>query len=656
MKLVYDARLTSEPYSGLGRFTGALLGALLAGHPWDRNQLVVLVPAEPKSSQNPYLDGLREQAGRNRNLRILAIRSAGISLEQHFSVPRLVDRLAADSYFYPHFDAPLPSVTPLSFVVHDLQPLLVKDYVQRAAWLKKAYFRWRLNRNLRGADRCFAVSAQTKSDLCNSFGMKYESKIRVCWEGDYLQNLRPDPQERIRLGIHSPYMLYVGSRRPNKNLPYTIEVVREMRAAHGYPGDLVIVGSEENYGFNLDRHVQGLPWVRLLRGCDDRKLAALYEGADGLILLSQYEGFGLPVIEASRFGLPLILSDGGALPEIAPADACILPLSLSAPEAAREAAQYLRLAPKQKQRASPKKFDWQETARACFPEVLGSECDQGSLPNYDYATIHSFGREWQRFAQNPLEEGELASLGQNYFRLLPDRYLGGQMTACDFGCGSGRWAKLIAPRVKVLHCLDASLEVLRVARRNLVHHNNVRFHCCSIEDLMLADGMLDFAYCLGVLHHLPDPEAGLHACVKKLRPGAPMLIYIYQKIPLRPFWRHLFFRCVDLLRRGISRLPGRYLDLACDLLALFVYLPLARVARWGERMGLSWQYFPLAFYRHSSFYTMRTDARDRFGTPLEKRYNREEIAAMMRRSGLENIQFNSSAPFWTAVGYRAAKA
>jgi len=644
--------LIAEPYSGLGRFTGALLGALLENHPWEKNQLLIMMPDERGVPDNPYTETVRRFSSKNRNIRVLHTNIAGISLQQHLRIPRWVDRLHADVYFYPHFDAPMPSATPLSFVVHDLQPLLVKDYVRRAAWLKKAYFRWRLRKNLRGANRCFAVSAQTKSDLCNGFGMKFEKKIRVCWEGNYLQDLRPDPHERARLGVHAPYLIYVGSRRPNKNLPFMIEVIREMRANHGYPGELVMVGSAESYGLDLERHVQALPWIRLLSGCDDHKLAALYDGADALILLSHYEGFGLPVIEASRFGLPLILSDGGALPEIAPPEACILPLSLSVAEAARRAALYVRHATKKRDPNYEQRFHWAQTAQICFPDLFLADSGLPPEPNYDYATIHSFGREWQRFAQNPLEAKELANLGQNYFRLLPEKYLRGEHEACDFGCGSGRWARLIAPRVRRLHCVDASQEVLRVARRNLTDHENICYHCCSLEDLNLPDETLDFAYCLGVLHHLPYPERGLRACIRKLKPGAPFLLYIYQKIERKPAWRHIFFSAVNILRQGVCQLPGPYVDLACDLLAFLVYLPLARLARLVEALGLEARHFPLAFYRQSSFYTMRTDARDRFGTPLEKRYSKEEVVAMIELCGLEKIRFSGRPPYWTAIGFR----
>jgi len=61
---------------------------------------------------------------------------------------------------------------------------------------------------------------------------------------------------------------------------------------------------------------------------------------------------------------------------------------------------------------------------------------------------------------------------------------------------------------------------------------------------------------------------------------------------------------------------------------------------------------PLAAYRNLSFYSMRTDALDRFGTRLERRFSRQEIEDMMHSAGLRDIVFSDSLPFWCAVGFR----
>lgn len=105
------------------------------------------------------------------------------------------------------------------------------------------------------------------------------------------------------------------------------------------------------------------------------------------------------------------------------------------------------------------------------------------------------------------------------------------------------------------------------------------------------------------------------------------------------------------MRVVISRLPARVKPLVTDVIALLVYWPLARL---GERLGLNTKNMPLHYYRGASFYTMRTDSRDRFGTSLEQRLTRAEIRAMMTRAGLERIVISEEESYWCAVGTKAA--
>ncbi|MCA1554839.1 MAG: class I SAM-dependent methyltransferase, partial [Chloroflexi bacterium] len=224
----------------------------------------------------------------------------------------------------------------------------------------------------------------------------------------------------------------------------------------------------------------------------------------------------------------------------------------------------------------------------------------------------------------------------------------------DLGCGSGRWAKFVAPRVGMLHCVDASADALAVARRNLASAGNCCFHHASVDELPFASGSMDFAYALGVLHHVPDTHAGLRACVHTLKPGAPLLLYLYYAFDNRPWWFRALWRVSDVYRRVLVRWPSGVRLFLTTIIAALVYLPLARVARLIESFGLSVEWMPLAAYRHSSFYTMCTDSLDRFGTRLEQRFTAAEIQQLMTEAGLEDIQLSSRAPYWCAVGYKRA--
>jgi ubiquinone/menaquinone biosynthesis C-methylase UbiE len=218
------------------------------------------------------------------------------------------------------------------------------------------------------------------------------------------------------------------------------------------------------------------------------------------------------------------------------------------------------------------------------------------------------------------------------------------------GCGSGRWAQVVAPRVGKLHCVDASAEALEVAKTNLAALTNCELHHCSVDALPFADGSMDFGYSLGVLHHVPDTEAALAQCVRALKPGAPFLVYLYYRFDNRPPWFRLVWEASNRARMLISRLPVERRHLVTDVLAATVYLPLARSAALMERAGLAVSNVPLSAYRNRSFYTMRTDALDRFGTQLEQRFTRDEIRTLMEGAGLERITFGDAEPFWCAVG------
>src|SRR5438067_2267907 len=92
----------------------------------------------------------------------------------------------------------------------------------------------------------------------------------------------------------------------------------------------------------------------------------------------------------------------------------------------------------------------------------------------------------------------------------------------------------------------------------------------------------------------------------------------------------------DLARKSISRMPFTLRKEVTTIIAALVYWPLARLAKLAERMGRDVVHLPLSIYRNRTFYVMRTDALDRFGTRLEHRFTREQIDAMMRTAGLDD--------------------
>jgi SAM-dependent methyltransferase len=275
--------------------------------------------------------------------------------------------------------------------------------------------------------------------------------------------------------------------------------------------------------------------------------------------------------------------------------------------------------------------------------------------NLDDKTVAGFGEEWSQFDQSKLSRTELHEQFTRYFRIFPWDSLPQDAVGFDMGCGSGRWAKLVAPRVGRLYCIDASNKALETARKNLQQFNNCQPIWASVGNLSIADNSLDFGYSLGVLHHIPDTANGIKTCVDKLKPGAPLLLYIYYAFDDRPIWYQWLWRLTDIIRRFISKQPFRVRFYITQLIAFFIYYPLARMSLILEKLGFNVDTFPLSYYRKLSYYTMRTDALDRFGTRLEQRFTAAEIRQMMDEAGLEKIQFSETMPFWCAVGYKTGK-
>jgi SAM-dependent methyltransferase len=273
--------------------------------------------------------------------------------------------------------------------------------------------------------------------------------------------------------------------------------------------------------------------------------------------------------------------------------------------------------------------------------------------NLDEATVAGFGREWAEYDQTPLSRAELEWMFDAYFHIFPFAALPKLAEGFDLGCGSGRWADLVLPKVGRLHCIDPSQQALDVARRRLSGRAGAEFHLASADDMPLPEGSQDFGYSLGVLHHVPDPPRALEKCVGKLKPGAPFLLYLYYRFDDRPAWFRALWRGSDMARRGISRLPFALRKAITATIAATVYWPLSRMARFAARRGGDVGHYPLSTYRDVSFYTMRTDALDRFGTRLEHRFTRPEIEAMMRAAGLTDILFSDQPPFWVACGRKA---
>jgi SAM-dependent methyltransferase len=285
----------------------------------------------------------------------------------------------------------------------------------------------------------------------------------------------------------------------------------------------------------------------------------------------------------------------------------------------------------------------------CDGRKIASFMAEGS-GHIDHGTVRSFGEEWSKFST--FSDKDIKTAGDQYFDIIDDNMINSSAVVLDLGCGTGRWSRYIADRVKFIEAIDPSIAVLSAAKLT-ADKPNIRVTQAGVDNIPFADGSFDFILCLGVLHHLPGTAEAMAKAVKKLRMKGNFLVYLYYDLDNRGMLYKTLFGASDLLRRSISKLPGALKRGVCDVIAAVVYMPFVLAAR-GLRLagGNAWKAVPLSYYADKSFGIIRNDSLDRFGTPLEQRFSKKEISEMMSDAGLGDIVFSPSAPFWHAVGTR----
>jgi SAM-dependent methyltransferase len=273
---------------------------------------------------------------------------------------------------------------------------------------------------------------------------------------------------------------------------------------------------------------------------------------------------------------------------------------------------------------------------------------EGALNNIDEKTVKSFGEEWSKFSS--FSPQEIKTAGDQYFDIVPEHtYL--QKNVLDVGCGTGRWSKYLSSKAGFIEAIDPSDAVFSAARL-LQENKNVRISRASVDNLPFNDESFDLVFSLGVLHHIPDTRKAMHDAVQKVRQGGYFLVYLYYNLDNRgPFFKSLF-ALSNMMRYLVSGLPSSLKRFACDMLAISLYMPFVLLSRFFVflRAKKALKYIPLSYYHDKSFNIIRNDSLDRFGTPLEQRFSKNEIIEMMKSCGLEEIVVSEKEPYWHAIG------
>ncbi|MES2588765.1 MAG: class I SAM-dependent methyltransferase [Bacteroidota bacterium] len=270
--------------------------------------------------------------------------------------------------------------------------------------------------------------------------------------------------------------------------------------------------------------------------------------------------------------------------------------------------------------------------------------------NLDEKTVSSFGEEWLKF--DSFTEQEIKVAGDQYFDIVEETILNNESTVLDLGCGTGRWTKYVANKVKIVEAVDPSEAVL-AASKLIGDIPNVRITQASVSNIPFDDESFDFIICLGVLHHIPDTQQALSDLCKKLKKNGHILLYLYYSLDNRGTFYKFIFHSSTLIRKLVSKFPQGLKKFTCDVIAVLVYMPLVLLTRFlqvifGQKKWIN--KIPLSYYKDKSFNIIRNDALDRFGTPLEQRFSKDEIKTLLRNAGVSETQFSDNEPYWHVLG------
>lgn len=313
--IVIDGRMVLAHMTGAGRYLLGLCQGLNALPGDERIELWL----QPGLNADHPVWGIT-----SKRVALRTVPAAHLSLRGQWVLPAALHRAHPELLHYPHFD--LPWLTPGQVVatLYDLKYIARPDFFPHAGRLRRGVILAMMRHTLRRARRVIVTSHSTANDLVYRLSAPVE-KLRVIPLGidkGYFTAAAPQAiaNARHRYSLEQPFILFVGERRPHKNLDGLLRAFEIFRRRVPKDYHLAIVGRSYP-GYSRPEalaHALGLGnLVHFFDYAPEHDLALLYRAADAAILLSHYEGFGLPVLEAMACGTPVVVSNVTSLPEVA---------------------------------------------------------------------------------------------------------------------------------------------------------------------------------------------------------------------------------------------------------------------------------------------------------------------------------------------------
>lgn len=354
MKIAVDARPLSNPLSGIGRYTSQILKYL---HFLQADLL----------SDTAFRTQINSDTFFYREIRRYPVPySLGKLLWQQMQLPYFISRQEPDLFWSPRHHLPLAGCKkiPMILTIHDLVYRKYPKTMKRSNWALEKLL---LAASVKRASHIIAVSEATKNDLISGLHTPPE-KITVIHSSYFMPENQIDI-DLISLGIHKPYILFLGTLEPRKNIERLVDAYLALPENIRHHYQLVLAGGA-GWHSNVLRakiaHVQTNQNIILTGYVNDAAAHTLLKNATCFAFPSLYEGFGLPILEAMHAGCPVLTSQDPACMEVSGGAAlCIDPLSLnSITEGLQKILEdsNLRIILRNKGFENIKRFSWQRAA------------------------------------------------------------------------------------------------------------------------------------------------------------------------------------------------------------------------------------------------------------------------------------------------------
>ena len=312
VRVALDASAIPDPPGGAGRYVLALAAAL------DRRDDVDLTVVSRSGDTARWPSPVLARAP--------ALRPVRLGWEQ-VGLPQVVRHLGVQVHHGPHYTMPLALGLPAVVTIHDLSFFTHPEWHQRT---KVAFFRSAIRTAAVRATALVAVSAATAQLLQDR--VRPKAPVHVIHHGVDHTRFRPDDPgddqaARARVGVRQPYVAFLGTIEPRKDVPTLIRAFD--RLAEARPDLTLVLAGGRGWGLEtVERALHDAKHrrrIRMVGYVAEAEMPALLRGAAVVAYPSLEEGFGLPVLEALACGAPVVTTSGTVMEEVAGGAALLTP-------------------------------------------------------------------------------------------------------------------------------------------------------------------------------------------------------------------------------------------------------------------------------------------------------------------------------------------